>query len=213
MAGALILFVIPMTPWIARNLTAFRYPVTFSTNFEGALAAANCSTTYDTKSPFFAYWDIRCGIIDVPAGDASITARAWRSKAIDFATSHEDRLPVVAAGRLGRSWLVYRPLQQPGLDHIEGRPLQPSRVGLWSYALVAPLAVAGAVILRRRRVWMLPLLAIPLITTLTEVLVYATTRFRAPAEAVLVVFAAVAIDASLRARNVFGHLSRARHRR
>ncbi len=58
------------------------------------------------------------------------------------------------------------------------------------------LAVAGAVLLRRRREAVFPLLA-PVVTVLaTCALFYAATRFRATAEGALCLLAAVALDAA-----------------
>ena len=70
--------------------------------------------------------------------------------------------------------------------------------GLASWYVVAGLAVAGAVILRRRRqAPIFPLLALPAIVLATVAVTFAQTRYRAPAEPVVVVLAAVAIDAAL----------------
>jgi hypothetical protein len=60
---------------------------------------------------------------------------------------------------------------------------------------IAALAIAGAVVLRRRRVLVFPLAALPAIVLLSVTLTFATNRYRAIAEGALVVLAAVALDA------------------
>jgi asparagine N-glycosylation enzyme membrane subunit Stt3 len=65
---------------------------------------------------------------------------------------------------------------------------------------MAPFAVAGAWLLRRRR-QPLAILLVPLaMVTLTALLTYGSTRFRFAAEPSIVVLAAVAVDALLRRR-------------
>jgi hypothetical protein len=60
---------------------------------------------------------------------------------------------------------------------------------------LVPFAVAGGVLLRRRRVPITPLVAQFAIVTLTAAAIYGLVRFRVPAEVSLVVLAAVALDA------------------
>ena len=63
---------------------------------------------------------------------------------------------------------------------------------------VAALAIVGAVVLRRRRILVFPLVALPAIVLISVTLTFATNRYRAIAEGALVVLAAVAIDAGIR---------------
>jgi hypothetical protein len=56
-------------------------------------------------------------------------------------------------------------------------------------------AIAGVVILRRRKVALIPLLAPVVIVTIVAAAFYGLVRFRAPAEVSIVVLAAVALDA------------------
>ena len=62
------------------------------------------------------------------------------------------------------------------------------------------LAVAGFVVLRRRRQPLFILIAPFLLVVLVSVTAYGILRFRAPADVALVVLAAVAIDALLGSR-------------
>jgi hypothetical protein len=69
---------------------------------------------------------------------------------------------------------------------------------LISFYLMAPLAVAGAVILRRRRVPILPLVAFPVIVLISVITTFAQLRYRAPAEPAIVLLAAVSVLAIIR---------------
>ena len=62
------------------------------------------------------------------------------------------------------------------------------------YAVLVVLACVGGYLLRRDPA-LFPLLAMPVLVTLTGVLFWGNPRFRRPAELVIVVLAAVAIDA------------------
>ena len=62
------------------------------------------------------------------------------------------------------------------------------------------LAVLGVVVLRRRRVPVFPLLAFPITVLISVALTFGQARYRAPAEAALVILAAVAIDAAIERR-------------
>jgi hypothetical protein len=103
----------------------------------------------------------------------------------------------VVAVRVGRVTGLYRPAQQVDVDvFLEGRERWLAIAGLVSYYCVAAGAIAGAIVLRRRRSPPLfPLLVLPGIVLVTVALTYGTTRFRAAAETSLAVLAAVALDA------------------
>jgi O-antigen ligase len=83
--------------------------------------------------------------------------------------------------------------------------------GLVSWYLLAGRAVAGGVALRRRRdMPIYPLVAVASIVLISAALTFGQTRYRAPAEPVVVLLAAVAADAWLRrraARRASGHES------
>ncbi len=64
------------------------------------------------------------------------------------------------------------------------------------YAL-ACAAIGGVIVLRRRRVTLVPLLGVIGAVALTVGAVYGTTRFRAPAEVPIVLLAAVAFDEAI----------------
>jgi hypothetical protein len=69
---------------------------------------------------------------------------------------------------------------------------------LVSWYVLAGLAVAGAVVLRRRHeVPVFPLLVVPAVVLMAVAAIFAQTRYRAPAEPAVVILAAASIDAVL----------------
>jgi O-antigen ligase len=76
----------------------------------------------------------------------------------------------------------------------EGREPWASWTGIVQFWLLVPVAVAGAVVLHRRRVRLLPLVAMPVLVFIVATLFYGLPRFRLPAEIAFVVLAAAALD-------------------
>ncbi len=97
---------------------------------------------------------------------------------------------------------MFKPGDNVAVGELQRRPRVWSWIGLVCYAVMVPLAIAGLVILRRRRVPIFPLLAMPILVTITAIMFYGNPRFRRPAEIVIVVGASVAIDAIARRERV-----------
>jgi len=113
------------------------------------------------------------------------------------------RLPRVMAVRFGRMWGLYRPLQQLELEDGEGRPEPAARYGLAMFYPIMVAAIGGAAVLARRRQPLLPLLVPIGIVTFAAVSAFGQSRYRAPAEPLLMVLASVGVVAAvgwLRAR-------------
>jgi uncharacterized membrane protein len=68
------------------------------------------------------------------------------------------------------------------------------------YWVLLPLAVAGAVVLVRRRARVWPLVSTAVVVSVTTALTYGQQRFRTAAEPAIVVLAAVAVGAVLARR-------------
>ena len=100
--------------------------------------------------------------------------------------------------RIGRTWSFYRPADMIRYNQGEGREAWVTRLGLVAFYPTLVAAIAGVVVLLRRRArWVGWILCVPVITvTLTSVLTYGQTRFRAAAEPSLAVLAAVALGAA-----------------
>jgi 4-amino-4-deoxy-L-arabinose transferase-like glycosyltransferase len=191
---ALLSAVLLVLPWVAYNLTRFEEPVLISYGDGPTLDGANCETMY--SGPWIGYWDGYCAVVRHPV-EPSVDAAAQRREGLTYARHHLGRLPAVVAARVGRVWGVYRPFQMLDLYQGEGKPLWASVPG-WGMSLVlAGLAVPGAVVLRRRRVPLTPLLAPLAIVTLVAAGFYGLLRNRVPAEIPLVVLASVALDGLL----------------
>jgi peptidoglycan/LPS O-acetylase OafA/YrhL len=190
-----------LAPWMIRNQMRFEESVPLSTNGNEVHVYSNCDDTYSGK--FLGFWLFECQqrireAQGEPPGDESEKSLYWREIGFDYLRDNVDRLPVVLAARVGRVWEVYRPLQNAEFAAIEGRSVKVSQAGLAMYWLMVPFAVGGAVWCVRRRVPILPLGAQLLSVTATAAFAYGTIRFRAPAELVLCVLAAVGMVPLLR---------------
>jgi 4-amino-4-deoxy-L-arabinose transferase-like glycosyltransferase len=189
LAGATALLV--MAPWVVANLVRFEHPATLSTQMGPTLEVGNCDQTY--HEPFLGAWSFGCAST-VAVEDRSVLDQVTRDHALTFIGDHLDRVPVVVAARLGRTWAVYSPLRQLDFDYFaETRPLPAARLGLALYYGLAVAAVVGIVGLRRRGVPSFPLTVWLVNVAVTVVVFYGSTRFRAPAEPALVVLAAVGV--------------------
>lgn len=186
-------FALVLTPWTIRNLSAFEQPVLISTNGNAVFVGANCGPTY--RGELMGLWRFDC-YGEAPGGDESEQAAGYRDRGLDYAREHAGRLPAVMAVRFLRVWDLYRPRQQAEYEIIEGRSETASLIGLLVYYPLLLLAAAGALILRRRRAPLWPLVAFPVIVSVTAVVIYGITRLRFAAEPALCVLAAVALAAA-----------------
>ena len=189
-----------IAPWSIYNATRFAHPILLSAQIDPLLAAANCDSTY--YGPLNGYFDIQCNAaVDARAGltdrdDESQRGIADRRAALRYIHGHLDRLPYVEGVRALRILGLYHPQKQIVTDtFVEGRDEWVARDGLYTFWIVGVLAIAGAIVLRRRRtVPLYPLLAPVGVVVVTVLVTYASTRFRSTAEPVLVVLAALAVE-------------------
>jgi hypothetical protein len=158
----------------------------------GVLLGANCAETY--SGPMLGSWLGVCTFSNYRNHAGGPPRLDTRSHAFDYIRDHLDRVPVVVAARVGRVWGVYRVFQMAHDNTTEGRPYAASLAGWAMYLLLVMLAVPGALLLRRRRISLIPLLGPIAVVTLSAALFYGLPRFRAPAEISIVVLAAVALD-------------------
>ncbi len=199
-AVACAIALLVLSPWIAFNLSRFEKPTLLSTNEGVALAAANCDGMY---------YGSHIGWVDT--GPFCAAARAdqeqsvWnaqnRTKAFDYMADHLDRIPVVALARLGRTFTVWRVGQSAEFATGEGRPEWVTWLGAVTIWVLVPLAVGGAVVLRRRREPIWPLM-VPIATTCFAIALWAggLLRYRVATEPSFVILAAVGVVA------IFTHL-------
>jgi hypothetical protein len=182
-----VAFVVVLTPWTVRNWIVFDRPVAIATNSGTAIAGANCERTF-AAGDMLGGWYPPCIREHPGKNEAEHHAEALR-EGVRYARDHSGRLPVVLAARLGRVWSVYKPFSIP-----EGRSVRVQKLGVLLFYLLVPLALAGAIYLRRRGVVTWILVTPFIIVTVTALTTYGNLRFREPAELAVVVLAAVALD-------------------
>ena len=197
-----LVVLVVISPWMIRNATAFSKPVLMSTNGDLFVAYTNCASAY--AGPGLGWFDPRCAPASVfkdRTKDEAERMVAARKQGLRYARAHVGRLlGVVVWARIGRTWNLFRPDQTAQLEVPEDRPKDVSVAGtLFFYPLLA-LAIFGAFALHRRhRAPLWPLLVPPVIATVTAAAFAGNVRFRAIAEPCLVVLAAFAIAAIVRA--------------
>ena len=131
-----------------------------------------------------------------PGFDEARAAAVSRHQGITFARDHLGDLPKVALAASLRTFGVFRPAQQTQLEALEGRPLGWERAGTWLDWVLYPLAIAGAVLLVRRRApGLAPRRRRCSPSCVSTVVTYGNQRFRIAAEPAILVAAAAAIVA------------------
>ncbi len=128
-------------------------------------------------------------------GDESTHEVAWRAVGRGEIDRHSKEMPKVVTLRVLRMWDLYRPAQNidPFNVWVEGRGLWQSRLATYEYFPLLALSIGGLVILRRRRVPILPFLAIAASITITAAATFGITRYRVPVDVLLPVLASGAI--------------------
>ncbi|MDQ3147563.1 MAG: glycosyltransferase family 39 protein, partial [Actinomycetota bacterium] len=191
-----------LSPWVVFNLGRFEEPVVLTHAFGYTIAAANCDATYG--GPNIGFKDYGCAhdvavATQAPGRDPSQRENHVRRETMRYVNDNLDRVPAVVAARLGRIAGVYRTEQDITLDaFFSNRERWVARGIMYGYWAVAPLALIGALVLRRRRVPVFPLASFPAVVLLAVAVTFAQPRYRAPAEAALILLGAVAVDAALR---------------
>jgi 4-amino-4-deoxy-L-arabinose transferase-like glycosyltransferase len=193
---AVAVAVVVIGPWVGYNMSRFTKPVFISDGLGVTLATADCGPTFN-GGQFEGYWDLECavGVKVPPHADESVQGAAEQSHALKYVRSHLNRLFPATMAKLGRGFAFFRPFQQIHLDSfIEGRPYHWALVGLWSYYGLLGLSLPGFIVLIRRRVTVLPMVAVTLTVVASMAITFGQTRYRTPFEVVLAILAAVAVD-------------------
>jgi hypothetical protein len=192
--------------WTVRNLIALEGFVPLTNNSGTALAGSNCDAVY--RGPQIGGWRLDC----VPEGDylglgEVEVARINRDAGLAYIGDHVGELPLVVAARLGRTfgvWDVERTIFLGSLEDVDYEWLWAAWYG---WLLMAPVAIAGAVVLRRQGGDLWPLLAPVVMVVAISVITYGNLRFRVAAEPSAAVLSASAIVAVWRRWNERGRTS------
>ena len=197
LAIAVAAWAIVLAPWAIYNTARFDEPVLLTHTLGYNLSIANCDLTY--SGPRLGFIDDRCIEMresnGVSAGlDPSSLDAERRRQGLEYMREHITRVPIVVLARIGRAWGIYRPIQQPDLEPDRGTPNSVTWASVIGYWVLLPVAVAGAIILRRARVVLFPLVAFIVIAVIAAALTFGYSRYRAPAEVSIVLLAAVAVD-------------------
>jgi 4-amino-4-deoxy-L-arabinose transferase-like glycosyltransferase len=211
-AGAIGVAVLTVAPWTIRNAARLHAFVPISNNIGTAVDGANCDLAYSgaqiglwretfttvgdaarrlpQSKACFEGFDIRRRSFD-----ETDIANFHRRSGVSYARHHLSRFPLVVAVRELRTWGVYAPRQQIEFESLEGRPRRWQGVGTVMYWVLLPFAVAGAIVLVRRRVRVWPLVSTAVVASVTTAFTYGQQRFRIAAEPAVVVLAAVSLVA------------------
>ena len=182
-------------PWIVFNASRFEHPVVLTTSFGPALRISNDAVTYrgtllgSADNVYWRQWSRQ-------TGDESVKDLSARREALTYVRSHLAHVPIVVSGSRG-THLEHLQRRTTGVARSElgARPLGVYRVAVVTYWLLLATAIVGIVVLRRRGIFLLPLLAPFLVVAVAAAVTFGEPRYRAAAEVPLVLLAAVGIDA------------------
>jgi 4-amino-4-deoxy-L-arabinose transferase-like glycosyltransferase len=189
-------FAVVMAPWTIRNLATFEELVLVSNNSSGIWIGANCPETY--AGDLIGYWRFQCYTDEVRGEDESQFFKRQRDVGLQYMADNAGRLAPVVGVRFLRLLDMWNRGQSEFINAAEGRPVKPTRYGIFMFWALAPLAIAGAVLQRRRRGPLLVILAPVVMVVAVALATYGTTRFRFAAEPSVCVLAAISVVAVLR---------------
>jgi hypothetical protein len=211
-----------LAPWVVRNMTTWDQPVVMSTGAGFVIEISNCDETYEGH--YLGYWSATCDrdstwpiraevtpdMTPAEVAEAEQAARIEsarqeplveqrkREEGLRYVREHLDELPVVVAARLGRMWDLWRPGQSVEFnDFFERRGRLSTMAGMAMYYVLLPLAVYACVILHRRRITIVPFVAIAVTVCAAAASSFGITRYRVGADVALCVLAGVALAALL----------------
>ena len=131
----------------------------------------------------------------LPCWDASKVSKLMRAKGLRYITHHKADLPRVILARNGRVWGFYQPGRGASAGLAEGRERWVSQWGFFQTWALLPVSAAGAVVLRKRRVSLIPFAASVLIVVVVSSAFYGLVRFRLPYDVASCLLAGVAFSA------------------
>jgi hypothetical protein len=205
-----VVALVVIAPWCVRNSTTFDRPMLVSSEDGPVIAGANCGLTYHGRDT--GYWHSACVGLRSEFNPA-IRSAELRRQGTTYAREHVGRLPAVEAVRLLRTFGLWQPLRH--VYFAEGRTMPGRPLAVACVWAVLALGIAGAVMLRRRRLLVGLLLAPLALALVTTLIAFGYSRFRYAADLSLIVLGAAAIDRLLDRRGrpyAAGRLRSARSR-
>ena len=193
-----------LAPWVAFNLSRFENPVYLSEGYQVTLATSTCDATY--YGEFTGYWSITCPQqflaeegLTPDNSDQSERSAVFMEKSVEYIKDNITRLPTVVVVRWLRIFGLWKPVQQSDVDaFLEGRDLWVTRIAQTSSYLFMVLAAIGVVVMRRRRIPILPLVGPLIAIFITITITFAQNRYRASVEPAIAILAAVAVEQMIR---------------
>lgn len=190
-------------PWSVYNSGRFENSVLLSTGLGPTMLASTCDLVYYTDR--IGLYDLRCthdAPSASPAGvgmDESEVNAYTKREAMKYAKSHPGRTALVVFAREARMLELWNPKQQNIFNHYaQGRgSIALVTTAQWMFRLLALLSIVGAILWRRRRIPLYPLVAEFLLTALVVAITFGSTRYRAAAEWCLILLAATTLDAMI----------------
>jgi hypothetical protein len=179
--------------------------VFLSTGYGITLLSASCDTTYYGQGT--GYWSMECTLpletkYKLYKKDPSVADGQYRHEAIQYIKNHKKRFLEVTLVRWQRYagiWDLTHNFDQVKKDILpEGREPWVAWSSAFMWFAIFPLAIAGAFVLRRRRVPIYIVVAPIVITFITITSTFHQNRYRASAETAFCLLAAVTIDALIR---------------
>jgi hypothetical protein len=171
-------------PWVGWNMVRFERPVMLTTNEGTTIRGANCDETYVGEA--IGSWSVGCLVLDggaTAALEPSVRSAVWRQEGLAYAWDNAERLPVVVAARAARMLDLYAVGHMVDEDVRDDRPRWASWLGVFSWWVLAPVAVVG--LARARGLDRAVLLTPVVIVAVTSVLFYGGHRLRSPLEPVV----------------------------
>jgi 4-amino-4-deoxy-L-arabinose transferase-like glycosyltransferase len=197
LALALMMCTLVIAPWIVRNANSVGVAELATLSTATGVAGANCRQTYE--GPSLGSWSWPC--TNPERGwhmSEARYARLLRDQAARYAFAHVERWPAVVAARVARVWGVWDPRDQIVREAAETRN-RSWEWGVWVLSLPSlALALFGLRVLRRQGRPIAVLLAPVALATIVAVVGYGNSRFRAAAEAALLIPVAAALLALAR---------------
>jgi len=180
-AGATLVVIVLLTPWVVRNWIAMGAFIPAST-MGGAVLLGSYNEIVLHDPTYRGDWISPCRVSGARCGESMSEVardRLWRRMGLAFIRSHVRDLPEMAFWRFVNLWHLYR--------FTRGFP---ENIGFYCYVIVASLAAVGIWLYRSRWRSMTPLYVVVICFTANALVFWGGFRMRAPIEPVLVVLAA-----------------------